>query len=268
MPPSDAPRLSCVLPAFDEEETIEEVVTALRRALDRLAPDSEILVVDDGSRDRTGALLDAMAARPDGPRALHLPENRGYGAALRVGFAAATHPLVFFTDSDGQFDPMELGGLIAHARDAELVVGRRVGRRDGLLRGVWSRGYNVLAQQLVGLDVQDVNCAFKLIRRDALMRLRLHANGYTINAELLARAAQAGMRVREVPVKHRPRRGGRSKVGLRDAAPSFLALLALRQSLTDGGREGPLNTPRDGDTRGRSSAVATVPSARQTERQK
>ena len=231
MPSVDAPRLSCVVPTFDEEENIEEVVADLRRALDRLAPDSEILVVDDGSRDRTGPLLDAMAARPGGPRVIHLAHNQGYGAALRAGFAAATRPLVFFMDGDGQFDPMELRRLLPHRGEAELVVGRRVGRGDGALRGLYSRAYNLLARRLLGVSVRDLNCAFKLIHRDALERLELRADGYTINAELLALAERAGLRVVEVPVTHRPRRHGRSKVGLRDAGPSLLALLALRRAV-------------------------------------
>lgn len=218
------------MPAFNEVEVIADVVGEARRALDELTADSEIVVVDDGSTDGTGARLDELAAAGQ-VRVLHSPENRGYGWAVRAGYAMATRPLVFFTDSDGQFDAMELGLLLPLVTAADIVVGHRVGRRDGSLRAALSAGYNTLVRTLLGVEVRDINCAFKLMRRDALERLRLVSNGYVINAELMARATRAGLRIREAPVSHRPRRAGRSKVSIADVPSSLRQLLLLRRLL-------------------------------------
>ncbi len=220
------------MPAFNEEASIVMAVANVRGALEHLTSDSEIIVVDDGSTDHTGALLDEMAAAGQ-LRVLHFPVNRGYGCTLRAGFAAATRPLLFFCDSDNQFDPMDLGRLLPLIEEADIVVGHRVARCDGMLRGVLSRGYNVLASMLLDVRVRDVNCAFKLMRREALAGLALVSTGYSINAEMLARAARAQLRIREVPVTHWPRRAGRSKVGTADVPWSLFALLSLRWTLRD-----------------------------------
>ncbi len=222
------------MPAFNEEESISVAVTNVRRALDHYTCDSEIIVVDDGSTDRTGARLDeiASAARL---RVVHSPENRGYGWALRAGLATATRPLLFFTDSDDQFEPMDLGRLLPVIDAADIVIGHRVGRCDGRLRAALSRGYNALVRALLDVHVRDVNCAFKLVWRESLAGLGLTSTGYTINAEMLARAARARLCVREVPVSHGPRRAGRSKVGFTDVPRALAQLLALRRTLNEAG---------------------------------
>src|SRR5262249_1898119 len=122
--------VSCVMPAFNEEESIEVAVANVRRALERHTSDSEIIVVDDGSTDRTAARLDEMDANGQ-LHVVHSPENRGYGWALRAGFAAAARPLLFVIDSDDQFDPMELGMLLPLIDDADMVIGYRGARGDG-----------------------------------------------------------------------------------------------------------------------------------------
>lgn len=224
--------VSCVMPAYNEREGIRRAVEHVRQAIERLTTGFEIIVVDDGSTDGTGQILEEMA--DETLRVVRLPENYGYGRALRAGFEAAVHPLVFFTDSDDQFDPLDLERLLPLAADAELVVGYRVGRRDGALRSVLSSGYNRLMRGLLGLDVRDINCAFKLVRRDVLSNLGLTSDGYTINAEMLARAHKQGWRLREVPVGHRPRLTGRSKVGLSQIPRSLWQVYGLNHALRNG----------------------------------
>lgn len=224
--------VSCVMPAYNEHEVIRHAVQRVQQALERLTADFEIVVVDDGSTDGTGGILDAMAGAR--LRVIHFPENRGYGRALRAGFATARHPLVFFMDSDDQFDPVDLGRLLALTADADIVVGYRVTRGDGAVRELLSGGYNALVRALLSLNVRDVNCAFKLVHRDALASLGLTSDGYTINAEMLARAERAGLRIREVPVSHHPRRSGQSKVGFGDIPRALAQIVALRQALRRG----------------------------------
>lgn len=222
--------LSCVLPVYNEREVIGAVVARLVASLERLRTNFEIIVVDDGSTDGTGAILDALA--DPHVRVIHLDRNAGYGCALRTGFGVATHPLVFFMDSDDQFDPDDIAALLT--QDADIVVGYRAHRDDTRVRAWLSNGYNVLVRAILGVRARDVNCAFKLIRRQALARLDLRARGYAINAEMLARAARMGLRVQEVPVRHYGRRAGQSKVGWGDIPRSLAALVQLRRALGAG----------------------------------
>ena len=230
LPSAPRPSVSCIMPAFNEEETIGVAVSNVRSALEALTGDFEIIVVDDGSTDRTRGRLDALATVGE-LRVVHLAENRGYGLALRTGFAAATRSLLFFTDSDNQFDPMDLRRLLAVIDSADIVVGHRETRRDGALRAALSSGYNALVRRLLEVHVRDVNCAFKLVRREVLASMDLVSTGYGINAEIMARATRARLRVREVPVSHRPRQAGRSKVSMADVPSSLRSLLSLRRAL-------------------------------------
>jgi glycosyltransferase involved in cell wall biosynthesis len=217
------------MPAYNECEGIRRAVLHLRQAVERLTTVFEIIVVDDGSTDGTRQILEEMANET--VRIVALPGNCGYGRALRAGFESTVYPLVFFTDSDNQFDPQDLEHLLPLIADADIVVGYRVGRRDGAMRSVLSGGYNMLVRGLLGLTVRDVNCAFKLARRDTLSRLGLTSDGYAINAEMLARAKQGGLRVREVAVGHRPRVTDRSKVSLREIPRSLLQVIELTYAL-------------------------------------
>jgi glycosyltransferase involved in cell wall biosynthesis len=222
------PTLSLVLPARDEARNIAASLERARAVLGRLTKEYEILVVDDGSRDATAEI----AARFAEARLLRHPCGRGYGAALRTGLAAARMDWVAFTDADLQFELAELERLLAVAHDADLVIGVRAPRRDPLRRQLLGRGWNALVRALLGLPVQDVNCAFKLLRRAAVAELELRSSGAAINAELLARAAARGLRLREVPVSHFPRRAGRA-TGARPAviARALVELAGLWREL-------------------------------------
>jgi len=202
--------LSVFLPCYDEEEnvarTVERALSVLRdRDLERF----EIIVVNDGSRDRTGAVADALAEEHDEVRVAHHVQNQGYGAALRTGFDAAKFPWVFFTDGDGQFDLAEIDGFLAAADIVDVVVGYRLQRADHVGRRVNTWLWSLAVRTLFRLRVRDIDCAFKLLSRRALDEVGpLTASGAVISTELLVGVRRAGLPIREIGVHHYPRQAG------------------------------------------------------------
>lgn len=201
--------LSFVLPAFNEAGNIRESVRRCVAVGEALFPAFEVIVVDDGSLDRTRAVVDAMVEDDPRIRALHHPTNRGYGAALRTGLLAARMDHVFFTDADLQFDVAEIARLLEHAPEFGIVAGYRSPRVDPLGRRLLGRGWSVLVGALFDLDVRDVDCAFKLFDRAVIEAIDLRSVGALVNTEILVRARAKGARVQQVPVTHLPRRSGR-----------------------------------------------------------
>jgi glycosyltransferase involved in cell wall biosynthesis len=222
------PNVSCVLPALNEQANLPRVVEGLSAALGREAGFFEIIVVDDGSRDRTPQVLERLVTRFENLRVLTHTTTRGYGAALRTGFESARLPYVIFTDADGQFDPGEISLLLGQREHADIVVGYRIGRQDSRLRRLLSWGYNLLVRRLLGVGMTDINCAFKLVRRDVLPALDLRSSDFCVNAELALRAKREGLQVIEVPVSHRARLGGRSSIRFFHIFQTLGALLRLR----------------------------------------
>jgi dolichol-phosphate mannosyltransferase len=213
------------LPAFNEEAGIRQAVAEADEALADLAEDYEVLVVDDGSTDRTAAAVaEEMARRPRVVLLRH-EGNRGYGAALRTGFLAARCDLVAFTDADCQFHLADLGRLLALAETHAVAAGYREGRQDPWRRRFLSRGYNLLTRALLGTRVRDLDCALKVFRREALADLLPQSSGFFVNAEMLTRARQHGYRVAEAGVRHRPRLRGASKVSLAEVPRTLATLL-------------------------------------------
>lgn len=205
--------ISAVLPAYNEVAALPRTVADLRAVLAGLGGPFEIVVVDDGSTDGTGALADRLAAADPVVRAVHHPRNLGYGAALRSGFAAARLPWVFLMDADGQFDPAELPAFVEAAAAADFVVGYRPARADAGHRTLYAKVWALLMSVLLGVGVRDVDCAFKLMRRSYLDRMNLEAGGAFLSAEMLAKARRMGARFVERPVRHLPRRAGTSTGG-------------------------------------------------------
>jgi dolichol-phosphate mannosyltransferase len=218
-------RLSLVLPAYNEEAGIRRAVAEADDVLTALTADYEILVVDDGSRDGTAAAVASLLPERPRVRLLRHDRNRGYGAALRTGFEAARFERVAFTDADCQFHLEDLGRLLPLSEDCPVVAGYRVGRQDSWRRRFLSRGYNLMTRALLGTRVRDCDCALKVFRHDVLAGLLPEAEGFFVNAEMLARARQQGVAVAEVGVRHRPRESGRSKVSLRDVPRTLATLL-------------------------------------------
>jgi dolichol-phosphate mannosyltransferase len=217
--------LSLIIPAYNEEPSIRQAVAEAEAALPRVAETFEILVVDDGSRDGTARVVEECARTNPHVRLLRLPENRGYGAALRAGFEAARFDRVAFTDADCQFDLHDLSRLLPLTREADIAAGWRIDRKDPWQRRFFSWGYNRLAQFLLGTRVRDIDCALKVFRRGALDHLLPESRGFFVNTEMLTRARQLGLKVAERGVCHRPRSRGLSKVSLWDVPRTLSHLL-------------------------------------------
>jgi glycosyltransferase involved in cell wall biosynthesis len=226
------PGLSIVLPCFDEEDNVADAIRYATAAAANVSDDYEVIVVDDGSRDRTADVASRFAAADRHVRLLAHASNRGYGAALRSGVGAARMPWVFLTDADLQFDLSELEDFVPCAADADLLVGWRIQRQDALHRRINAAAWNWLVRRLFHLPVRDVDCAFKLVRRDLLERIPLTTDGAMISTELLVRAIASGARLREIGVHHRPRVAGeQSGASPKVVARAFRELLALRRKL-------------------------------------
>jgi glycosyltransferase involved in cell wall biosynthesis len=220
------------MPAYNEEANIEPQVLDVIAALRPLADDFEVIVVNDGSRDRTGAIVSELAAAHPQVRLVEHPSNQGYGAALYSGFTSATKDLVFLTDSDRQFDLDDLRRLLPLLDRADIVAGYRAPRRDPFMRVLNGIGWSTLVTLFFGYTARDIDCAFKLFRREILQIIHLQSRGATFSAEFLVRAKRAGFRIIELGVKHRPRRAG-SQTGARPDVilRAFRELFRLRWQL-------------------------------------
>jgi glycosyltransferase involved in cell wall biosynthesis len=200
--------LSFFFPALNEEDNVAPIVEEALAVLPRFADDIEITVVDDGSSDRTGAIADELARKDPRVRVIHHGTRRGYGGAVRSGLVAATKRWVFFTDGDRQFALEDLALLIAESNGADAVVGFRKKRADPARRLFVAWVYNGLIRLLFGGGWRDVDCAFKLFRREVFVRVpleRVRSNGAFFSPELLITLRRAGVRVRQVGVRHFPR---------------------------------------------------------------
>ena len=229
----DAVGISVVMPAHNEEEVIEGTLLHALDVLSRAVSDYEIILVDDGSRDGTGAIADAIAEANPRVRVIHNRPQRGYGGALLAGFDAASKDLIFFMDSDGQFDIEEITQLIPLAvQGYSAVLGYRAPRRDPFMRLVNAWGWNRLIRVLFDLRVRDIDCAFKLYDRAIVQSMDVQAQGATINAEMLIKLQRLGVPFAEVPVTHYPRvHGTASGADVRVIMRAFRELIRLRGKL-------------------------------------
>jgi glycosyltransferase involved in cell wall biosynthesis len=213
---NDAPAvrsISAVLPAYNEEGNLARTVGELIPVLARTCEAWEVIVVNDGSTDRTAEVAEGLAAQTPAVRVVHHPRNLGYGSALRSGFTAAACDWILLMDGDGQFDPREIDRFVAAAAGADLVLGYRERRADAAHRGWFAAAWKHLMRLLLGVRARDIDCAFKLMRTALVQALGLQSGGAFISAELLAKAGRRGARVVEVPVSHRPRLHGQQTGG-------------------------------------------------------
>ncbi len=230
--------LSVFLPSHNEEGNVERVVKGFLNVLPDLADEYEVIVVNDGSRDQTGAIADRLAAADPHVRVVHHEVNRGYGGAVISGIRAARMPYVLLCDGDGQFDPADVARLVAKTPEYDVVVGLRAHRADHLIRRMNGKAWTILVRLMFGLRITDMDCGFKLFRRALLEDMELHARGAMITTELMARLAGRNARICEVEVKHLPRlTGEQSGASFKVVARAFKELFALYRELKSA-REG------------------------------
>ena len=225
------PELSVVMPAFNEEAVLPLSLAEAVRALGEVCETWELLVVDDGSTDRTPRILSDIAASEPHLRVITQPRNLGYSAALIRGFSACRYETLFYTDADAQFDLREIALAYPLLAEAEMVAGWRRARQDPWPRLFASSVYNLLQRFVLGARARDVDCAFKLFRRSFFEQVELSSHGFLIDAEMYARADRAGLRVLQLPVTHRERAAGKSTVRPQTVLKTLVQLEQLRRAL-------------------------------------
>jgi dolichol-phosphate mannosyltransferase len=214
-----------VVPVRDEEHTVEPLYAELVAALEPLGLAWEVVYIDDGSTDGSFGALTRLHAADERVRVVRLRRNFGKSVALAAGFANARGELVVTIDGDLQDDPAEIPRLLARlAEGFDLVSGWKVDRRDPPTRRTLSRLFNIAVRAVSGLHLHDVNCGFKVYRAEVVRALPLYGE---LHRFLPVLAHQAGFRVGELPVRHRPRRHGRSRYGIERYLRGFLDLLTV-----------------------------------------
>jgi len=229
--------ISVVLPAYNEAENIEPMVAEAVPALEANADDWEIIVVDDGSADETAAVTRRVAEREPRVRLVQHAVNQGFGSAVLTGFTSAEKDWIFYTDADRQFVLAELKRFVPHMESADLIAGYRAPRRDPFLRVFYGKGWSALCTLLFGYTVRDVDCGFKLLRREIVQDLapKIASRGATFSIEWLVRAKRAGYRFVELPVSHRPRvAGSQTGANVRVIVRAFRELVRFRLQLWRG----------------------------------
>ncbi len=202
--------LSIILPAYNEEMVIAETVRSVLDTFMRWGLDFEVIVVNDGSKDRTQAIIEEITAIDSHVILLNHTINEGYGAALISGFLASTKDMIFFMDSDGQFDIHELERFFPKLQEYDAVLGYRIDRQDTWIRKVNACGWKLLIEMAFDIHVRDIDCAFKLYPANFLLEQKLETRGAMINTEILYKFTRAGYTYTQVGVRHLPRSSGRA----------------------------------------------------------
>lgn len=225
--------VSVFFPAYNDEASIAALVRDALEVLPQITDDYEVIVVNDGSADRTGEVLDELARANPCVRVVHHETNRGYGGALRTGFASASKELIFYTDGDGQYDVRELVRLRPFLIEGvDIVNGYKLKRADKWQRKALGAVYNRLAHILFQIPIRDVDCDFRLMRARALRKVKLSSTSGSICVELVYNLQRAGCNFTQAPVNHYPRAHGRSQFfRLSRVARTALDLLSLWMNL-------------------------------------
>ena len=224
--------ISVFFPCHNEQDNVGRVVEQALEVLGRISDDFEIIIVNDGSGDGTGEVADQLASENPAVSVIHHSVNQGYGGALQSGFRAAGKEWVFYTDGDGQFDLGELPGLVELTDQADIVTCYRIDRKDPWIRKLNAWAWCKLVNFLFKLKIRDIDCAFKLYRREIFDNIEMHSQGALIDTEILARAKRAGYSMVQRGVHHYPRRAGeQSGANFKVILRAFSELFKLRKKI-------------------------------------
>ena len=225
--------ISIILPALNEEGNIEAAIQDIQLYFHSREEKYEIIVINDGSTDSTGEIAERLVKENGSVRVIHHSINKGYGSALKEGFENSKYKYVFFTDSDRQFDIKGLDILLPLIKtDAvEIIIGYRLKRKDPFLRRFLSWGYNSLVGYLFDLNVKDIDCAFKIFRKDIFSKIEIESKNFFVNTEVLAKAMYFGFNVLEVGVPHFPRTAGKTTVTLKHIPMTLIELYRIFKSI-------------------------------------
>jgi len=227
--------ISVFFPCYDEEDNVAPTTERALAVLKKLNADYEVIIVDDGSKDATGKIADGIAGRESRVKVVHHPTNLGYGAALQSGFRAAAKRLVFYTDGDGQFDIAEMPPLLPLMEKYDIVSCYRINRQDNLIRKINAWCWTKLVCLLFGMRIRDIDCAFKLYKREIFDDIRMVSTGALIDTEVLARAIRKGYTVTQKSVHHYPRTAGtQTGANLKVILRAFRELFRLYDQIRKG----------------------------------
>jgi glycosyltransferase involved in cell wall biosynthesis len=228
--------LSVFFPCYNEQDVLAELTEKTISVLDNLCRDYEVIIVNDGSTDETAQIADGLALKYPPVRVVHHDKNKGYGSALASGFDAARKELVFYTDGDGQFDICELVKLFEPIKSCDIVSCYRQNREDNFIRKVNAFCWNKLVCLIFKIKIKDIDCAFKLYRKEIFEKISIESSGALVDTEILVKAYRNGRKITQIPVRHYPRKSGSSSgADIKVILLAFKELFKLRKKILSQG---------------------------------
>ena len=200
--------ISVFFPCYNEEKNLESLTNSILNFLPAISDQYEVIIVNDGSKDRTREIAETLSKKNHHVKVFNHETNLGYGAALKTGFKNAKLDYIFFTDGDNQFDIKEIEKFIPFCQEFDVVAGYRINRRDNFIRRLNATSFKMFVRMLFGLQIRDLNCAFKLFKKKVIDAIDIESTGAFINAEILIKAKKKGFTMTEVGVTHYPRQWG------------------------------------------------------------
>lgn len=224
--------LSIVIPAYNEAENIEKTVLDAQKAGKSYFDGYEIIVVDDASCDDTSNIVKNMNKKDANVFVLTHEENKGKAAALNTGFKEAKGEYIFYTDADNQYNMDRVADLKKLIGTADIVSGYRINKAISLFRKLASDFYNLMARVFLGIKVRDVECAFKLFKSEKLKQIKIESAHFMVETEILAKAARMNFKIVDFPLKHYPRKGGKTSISFfKDTLRTLKGLVCLKLKL-------------------------------------
>jgi glycosyltransferase involved in cell wall biosynthesis len=221
--------LSVFYPCYNEENNIPRLLENSLAVIPSLVDDYQIIIVNDGSKDKTKEVTESLAKQFKNVEVINHPVNKGYGAALRSGFLGAKKAWVFYTDGDNQFDINELVLLLPLVEKYDIISGYRIDRKDPFIRKLNAGIFNFALFTLFGLRIKDVDCAFKLYKRELFDQIEITSDGALVDAEILIKARKLGYRIGQVGVHHFPRvTGKQTGANLKVIIRAFIEIIKMR----------------------------------------